>query len=300
MFNELDDRVFTFKHKVCNWLKKKNCIRRRKSSRHSLKQRSKSSVHPKKSSRSRMLSSSGLSNGRAAVEKAKLEEMMMEAEFLEKKQIIQNQTEKLNIGEKLEKAQVRSQIFAAMKSDHSFRGSFMSLNEDDQHRDRKPLVIDDQNNRRTQHVKHSSRKYQRDDHAEQIHARRSVNHDVNKTEYQQLEGDKNNPSRSTDDINKMMGNLLLHQYEPDVEIDTFKGDPWKYHYFMYVFTEAVEKKISDPHGRLVRLLKFTEGEAKESIKHCIQKPSKRGYARAKILLEQHYRNPLRILAAYRR
>ena len=42
--------------------------------------------------------------------------------------------------------------------------------------------------------------------------------------------------------------------------------------------------------------KFTEGEAKE--KHCIQQPRKRGYARAKILLEQHYGNPHRILAAY--
>ena len=112
-----------------------------------------------------------------------------------------------------------------------------------------------------------------------------MNNDINKSGYQQLEGDKNNSSRSTDDISKMMCNLLLRQSAPDVEIDTFKGDPLKYHYFMSVFTKAVEKKVSYTHGRLMLLLKFTEREPKETIKHCIQQPSKRIYARAKILLE---------------
>ena len=78
-----------------------------------------------------------------------------------------------------------------------------------------------------------------------------------------------------------MCNLLLHQSAHVVEIDTFKGDPLEYYYFMSVFTEVEEKKISDPYGRLVRLLKFTEGEAKETIKYCIQQSSKRVYARAK-------------------
>ena len=125
-----------------------------------------------------------------------------------------------------------------------------------------------------------------------------MNNDINKNGYQQLEGDKNNSSRSTDDINKMMCNLLLYQSALDVEKDTFKSDLLEYHYFMSVFTEAVEKKVSDSHVRLVHLLKFTEGEAKETIKHCIQQPPKSGYARAKILLEQHYENLHRALAAY--
>ena len=126
-----------------------------------------------------------------------------------------------------------------------------------------------------------------------------MNDDIKKNGYQQLEGDKSNSSRSSNDINNVMCSLLLHQSAPDVEIGTFKGDPLEYHYFMSVFTDALEKKISDPHGRLAHLLKFAEGEAKETIKHWIQQPSKRGYARAKLLLEQHYGNPHRILAAYR-
>ena len=47
------------------------------------------------------------------------------------------------------KAQARLQILAAMKSDHSVQGILMSLNEDYQPHDRKPPVIDDQGNRRT-------------------------------------------------------------------------------------------------------------------------------------------------------
>ena len=54
----------------------------------------------------------------AAVEKAKLAELMMKAEFLEKKQIIQNQAKKLKLEEKLAKAKARLQVFAAMKGVH--------------------------------------------------------------------------------------------------------------------------------------------------------------------------------------
>ena len=56
----------------------------------------------------------------------------------------------------------------------------------------------------------------------------------------------------------------------NMEIDTFKGDSLEYHYFMSVFTEAVGNKVNDPRSRLVRLLKFTEAETVENIKHCIQ------------------------------
>ena len=106
-----------------------------------------------------------------------------------------------------------------------------------------------------------------------------MNNDINKSGYQQLEGDKNNSSRSTDDINKMMCNLLLHQSAPDVEIDTFKGDPLKYHYFMSVFTKAVEKKVSYTHGRLMLLLKFTERENQRKPSNIAFSNHRKGYMR---------------------
>ena len=68
---------------------------------------------------------------------------------------------------------------------------------------------------------------------------------------------------------------------------------------MPVFKEAVEYKINDPCDRFVRFLKFTEGEAKDTIKHCIQQSLAVGYQRAKLLLEQHYGDPHHILYALR-
>ena len=107
-------------------------------------------------------------------------------------------------------------------------------------------------------------------------------------------------TKNTEELNQMMCNLLHHQSALNVKTETFTGNPLDYHYFMTVFKAAVEYKIDDPHGRLARLLKYTEGEAGERIKHCIQQPVDIGYDRAKLLLEQHYGDPHRILVAYRK
>ena len=76
-------------------------------------------------------------------------------------------------------------------------------------------------------------------------------------------------NKNTEELSQIMCNLLCHQSAPNEEIETFIGNPLDYHYFMSVFKEAVAYKIDDPRGRLLRLLKYTEGEARETIKHCI-------------------------------
>lgn len=63
-----------------------------------------------------------------------------------------------------------------------------------------------------------------------------------------------------------MSNLLRHQLAPNEEVETFTGNPLDYHYFMSAFKEAVKYKIDDPHKRLVRLLKYTVGDARDTIK----------------------------------
>ena len=62
----------------------------------------------------------------------------------------------------------------------------------------------------------------------------------------------------------------------------------------------VEKKIDDPRGRLTRLIKYTDGQPKEMIKHCIQEPSAVGYKNARSPLEEKYENPHQLLACYRK
>ena len=84
-------------------------------------------------------------------------------------------------------------------------------------------------------------------------------------------------SEITGDISRMLCNLLRQQSAPDVDIPVFKENPLEYHYFMSLFKKAVECKIDDPHGRLVHLLKFNDGEAKQTIQHCIQQSPEVGY-----------------------
>ena len=57
---------------------------------------------------------------------------------------------------------------------------------------------------------------------------------------------------------------------------------------MSIFKEAVEDRIKDPIERLIRLIKYADGEAREPIKPCIQQPTHLGYQNAKMLLEKQY------------
>ena len=93
--------------------------------------------------------------------------------------------------------------------------------------------------------------------------------------------------------------LKLHA-APGVDMELFDGNVLNYHHFMTLFKEVVESKLEDPRGRLIRLLKYTSGEAKELINHCIQLPSNEGFKYAKYLLDKVYGNLQKILASYRK
>ena len=99
----------------------------------------------------------------------------------------------------------------------------------------------------------------------------------------------------------MLCKLLWFQSAPDVDIKTFDGNVLNYHYFIALFREVVESKVDDPRGKLTRLIKYTSGDARELIKHCIQLPSNEGVVKhAKYLFEKVYGNSHKILASYRK
>ena len=104
--------------------------------------------------------------------------------------------------------------------------------------------------------------------------------------------------RDYQNITEMMCELLRQQLAPELDIDIFDGNPMDFHYFMAVFKEVVENKLTDSRGRLTHLIKFTKGEAKEIAKNCIQLPAKVGYKIAKRLLNERFGDPHRITAAY--
>ena len=98
----------------------------------------------------------------------------------------------------------------------------------------------------------------------------------------------------------MICKLFQQQGAPEVEVDKFSGNPLEYQYFSTMFKEVVERKIKDPVGRLTRLIKFTDGEAKDLIKHCIHLTPEIDYDTAIMVLNKRYGNPHLLLASYRK
>ena len=92
--------------------------------------------------------------------------------------------------------------------------------------------------------------------------------------------------------------LLKIQSAPNVDMDYFDGNPLDYQYFKSLFKELIDKKIDDPLGKLARLIKYTRGEPKELIQHCIQMPQPDGYVMAQELLEKEYGDPHKVSSAY--
>ena len=101
-------------------------------------------------------------------------------------------------------------------------------------------------------------------------------------------------------ITSMLCNLLKQQLAPDVDLDAFDGNPVEYHNFMTLFHELVEKQIDYPGGTLTRLIRYTKGDAKDMIQHCVQQPTTVGYKNAKKSLDQKYENPYKIRGVYRK
>ena len=108
-----------------------------------------------------------------------------------------------------------------------------------------------------------------------------------------------NQSETDDGLTGMMCKLLSQQSAPNVNIDMFDGNHLEFTYFMSIFEEMVESKVVDPRGRLTCLINYTNGEAKELVKHCIQQPTEVCYDNAKNLLMRRYGDPHKILSAYR-
>ena len=95
----------------------------------------------------------------------------------------------------------------------------------------------------------------------------------------------------------MICKLLQQQAVAHVDIKRFNGNPINYQYFMSIFKEVVEGRIEDPTGRLIKLIKYMGGEAREPIEPCVQQPTHPGYQNAKILQEKQYGVPYRLYAS---
>ena len=118
-FEEVDEHVFTFKHKVDNWLKEaetKQAVKKVYSEKGS---KSTSSGSSRKTKSSDSIGRSRCSKERAMEEKANLAaELIAEAEFMQQRQMAENRAEQLRVQVplfKLGKAKARSEIYEGME-----------------------------------------------------------------------------------------------------------------------------------------------------------------------------------------
>ncbi len=77
---------------------------------------------------------------------------------------------------------------------------------------------------------------------------------------------------------------------PRLTIESYDGDPLKYHSFMAVFDAMVGKIPGDSEGKLCRLLQYTTGRAKDAIGKCSLIGGDDGYKRAREILEARFGN----------
>ena len=78
---------------------------------------------------------------------------------------------------------------------------------------------------------------------------------------------------NNEEMYDLLIDMIQQQAAPAVELECFDGNPLEYNHFLDLFREVVDKWISEPKGRLLRLFKYTRGEAHNLIKHCVQEPS---------------------------
>ena len=108
MVHRHDEKVFSFKYKIHNWLREGDEMQRIEKKSRSSCSRSTSS---KSSSRSSSSKSSRLSNKERAIEeKVRLADLQAEATFMQKKRYAELQAESLRIEEEMAKAQARVKI----------------------------------------------------------------------------------------------------------------------------------------------------------------------------------------------
>ncbi|CAH8595656.1 unnamed protein product [Schistosoma guineensis] len=73
---------------------------------------------------------------------------------------------------------------------------------------------------------------------------------------------------------------------PKVELSTFEGQPAKYWKFIRQFDLYVVSKVEDDGQRLLYLLHYCKGKAREAIEECIMLPPSSGYRRARDILKR--------------
>ena len=318
-FDDIDQKVFSFKHKVHNWLKEEEKeYKKDHSSRSSIKS---SSSKSKSSTREK-----------AVEEKLRVAELIAEASFMKKRKDAEYQAEALRMEEELAKARARAKVYDDMegidlgigKDAEVFLPKKFGDNEVTSTNMQQGVAFEKTKSRQSGYrtlypeLKFKSPIYPSWSNAydQQLGSSyQCCDTDPEKVGSQSKEEathENQNEDRSTsrrrqersvhenDNAAEMLSKLVREQSAPQVDMEPFEGNPLDFTYFMSMFQESVEKKIDDPRGRLTRLIKYTRGEPQELVKHFINDRADCGYKNAIALLQKQYGNPHTMLSSYRK
>ena len=268
-FTDIDEKVFSFKHKIHNWLREGDEMQRIEKKSRSSCSRSTSS---KSSSRSSSSKSSRLSNKERAIEeKVRLADLQAEATFMQKKRYAELQAESLRIEEEMAKAKARVKIYEGENIDQKVPLKTLTMADIKADDSRYPVITKkqkylDQNEKssaatqsqtRPRVIRFSTTNNQQGELQDKQHHLQDQQSSITV-----------NPNEVTDRITKpcedneigtMLYQLVKEQSAPSVDIEVFDGNPLHYTYFRSMFREEVEKRIKDLQGKLTQLINLTSG-----------------------------------------
>ena len=213
-FEEHDER--TLKHKIINWLKGAELNKEEDWFKKSVGSRS-SKSRSSKSSRSSSGSSRSSIRDKAIEEKIKIPELIGESNFIDQKLKMEYVVKRLEMEEKVAKAQARAKILdlldmPPLEGEEDAKGRNIVHNKqmtdtnialDRQHENWKEFIPGKKYHYSNSLFRNGEPSYTPSDHNSQ-----------------------------SGEVSKMLCQLLKQQGAPEVEIDVFSGDPLEYHYFM--------------------------------------------------------------------
>ena len=85
---------------------------------------------------------------------------------------------------------------------------------------------------------------------------------------------------------------------PKKELSVFDGDPLDYWNFIKSFENSIVSNAASESEKLIYLLQYTSGVAKDTIKCCLVMDSSLGYRKARELLEERFGHPFTIASKY--
>ena len=93
----------------------------------------------------------------------------------------------------------------------------------------------------------------------------------------------------------MLSKFLWQQSAPKVDMEPFEGNPLEFTNFMSIYQELVQKKIDDPRGRLIWLIKYIRGDPREMVKNFINDRDDCGHKNAIALFQKQYKSSFHVL-----